>query len=287
LRIAVLGAAGKMGRWLVKYFTDRGHTLTVSDVKKDEATALAKTFGVNFAENNLEAVKEAEVVVASVPIDKTASVLLEVAPNLHRDVVLAEISSVKADITRVLAEISKYGVQPLSLHPLFGPGTRRLKKKVALIPVLDAEKEKEIAERIFPDAKIIVVNAKEHDKAMAVTLSLPYFLNTVFASILSSENVAVLKELSGTTFNFQLILTGSIVAQSPEIHVSLQRFNKYASGYLRKFFAEGKKINALLQGKDPQAFQLFYKRLQNDLSKNLDLTGMYEKMYVALEALER
>jgi len=286
VRIAVLGAAGKMGRWLVEYFMNQGHNLILSDIKKDEAAAFAKSLGINFAGNNLEAVKEAELIVVSVPIDKTLIVLSEVAPYLRKGTIVAEITSIKANITSFLAEISKYGVHPLSLHPLFGPKTQKLKKKVALIPVLDAEKEKKLAEKIFPDAQIISVNAEEHDRAMAITLSLPYFINAVFASILSNEDIAILNELSGTTFTLQLILTGSIMAQNSEIHTSLQTLNEYALEYLDKFITESEKTISLLR-EDPEAFRIFYEKLQKNLSKNLDLEDMYEKMYVFLETLER
>jgi len=286
LKIAVLGAAGGMGRWLVQYFAGQGHFLTVSDVRRDEAEAFAKTHGAEFAKNNLEAVKEAESVVVSVPIDKTAAVLYEVAPHLRKNTIIAEISSIKSNIVDVLAEISQYGVQPLSLHPLFGPSMRRLKKKVALIPVLNVEEEKKLAERIFPDAKIVVVNAKQHDKAMAVTLSIPYFINMTLASILGGEDITILKKLSGTTFTLQLTLMGSIMAQSSELHVTMHMANEYASDYLKKFLLEAEKLRALIEKRDVKKFCRFYDNLQKNLSKNLDLMDLYGKMYTALEALE-
>lgn len=275
-----------MGRWLVQYLVSQGHVLTVSDVRREEAEAVARICGVNFAENNLEAVKEAELVIVSVPIDKTASVLYEVAPHLRKNTIVAEISSIKSKIVDVLAEISKYGARPLSLHPLFGPGVCKLRKKVALIPVLNLKEERELAERIFPDAKIIVADAKQHDRAMAVTLSVPYFINTALASVLSDEDIATLRELSGTTFKFQLTLMGSIMAQSSELHASIHTANEYALEYLKKLVLEVGKIKTWIEGGDVETFCRFYDDLQKKLSKSLDLIDIYEKIYVALEALE-
>jgi len=74
----------------------------------------------------------------------------------------------------------------LSIHPLFGFGARTLKgKRIALIPIKGSKKELNLVQRFFPEAIISVISAEEHDRVMALTLSLPHFLNMVFASTLS------------------------------------------------------------------------------------------------------
>ena len=99
LKIAILGAAGRMGKWLLQYFTNQGHSLTVSDVRREEMEILAKTWGAKLVENNREAVKNNELIVVSVPIDKTANVLYEIYPYLKENMIIAEISSIKLKTT--------------------------------------------------------------------------------------------------------------------------------------------------------------------------------------------
>lgn len=286
MKIAILGAAGQMGKWLVRYFADRNHHLTVSDVRRNKAKLVAKNHGVKFAINNLEAVEGAELVVVSVPMDKTAIVLYEVAPYLRKNTIITEISSIKSNVINVLAEISKYSIKPLSLHPLFGPGMHKMKKKVAVIPVLNLESEKAFAEKIFPDAKIIVIDSKKHDKAMAVTLSLPYFMNMTLASILSNEDILMLKELGGPTFLLQLTLAGSIMFQSSKLHATLHTTNEYSSAYLNKMFSEAENIRKLIEKEDTKKFCRLFENIQKILSQNLNLMDIYEKMYATLEVLE-
>jgi len=286
MKIAVLGAAGRMGKWFVQYFVDKGHTLTVSGINQEKLRTLAKDYGVQIAKNNLEAVKDAELTIVSVPIGKTAEVLREIVPKLKRGSIVSEIASVKAGIIDVLRESSKFGVQPLSLHPLFGP-MQKVKKKFALVPVLNAESELAVAKRFFPDAEIVVVDAEKHDRAMAITLSLQYFVNMAFASTVKDEDFKTLEKLSGTTFTLQQILIGAIMMQDSELHASLHMANKHSPEYLSRFVSNAEKIKKLIESGDTEAFKTVYNRISKDLSKTLDLTEMYEKMYAVLEAIEK
>ncbi|MHA2211485.1 MAG: prephenate dehydrogenase/arogenate dehydrogenase family protein, partial [Candidatus Thorarchaeota archaeon] len=95
MRVAVIGAVGQMGRWLLKHFATQGHSLVASDTRGDELRDLAETSNIVLASGNAAAVKDADVVVVSVPIGITAEVIQEITPHMKNDAVLCEISSVK------------------------------------------------------------------------------------------------------------------------------------------------------------------------------------------------
>lgn len=286
MNIAVIGGAGRMGRWLVRYFSSRGHRVVISDVKLDEARAVAKAAGVELAKNNVEAVKTADLIMVSTPIQVTPKVVHEIAPYIRKGAVVAEISSLKAHLVKALAETARLNVRPLSIHPLFGPGTRKLKgRKIAVIPILNPEAEKKLVKELFPEAEIIVVDAEEHDRAMALTLSLPHFMNITFASIISDENVEVLKKLEGPTFKLQLTLAESIMTEDPALQVSIQLNNEYASQYLNKFLSKAKIIEKWIADKDEEKFTALCNDVQSSLSKDVDFAKSYEKMYRVLERL--
>lgn len=286
MKVAVIGGAGRMGRWLVRYFVSQGHGVVVSDVRLDEARAVAEEAGVEVAGSNVEAVKDADLVVVSVPIGATPAVVREIAPHSRKGTVIAEISSLKARAAEALAELAGLGVRPLSLHPLFGPGVRRLKgMKVAVVPILDSKAETKLAEELFPEAEIVVAAAEEHDRAMALTLSLPYFVNMAFASVIGGEDLAVLKKLEGTTFKLQLTLAESIMAEDPALHASLQMNNEYVARCLDRFLSQAETIRGCIAEKDEEKFTAFYDRVRGLLSKDVDFPKAYEKMYDVLEIL--
>lgn len=288
MRIAVLGAAGQMGKLLVEYLSDQDHNLTLSDIKKAELKRTAKTYGAEIAKDDVGAVEDAELVIVSVPAESTAQVISEIAPLMQPKSIMVEISSIKSGVIDTLKKIHAYGVRPVSLHPLFGPGiAKKLRKKIALIPVLNVMEEKKLAKTVFPDAKLIVVDAEVHDRVMAVVLSLSYSVNMTLASVLVDEDIKLLKELSGPTFRMQLLVTESIMAQKPELHASLQITNKYAPSYLRKFLDNLTMLTRSVEIHKAKEFELEYERVQKKLASNLDLPKAYQELYQALQFLEK
>ncbi|MEM3731196.1 MAG: prephenate dehydrogenase/arogenate dehydrogenase family protein [Candidatus Bathyarchaeia archaeon] len=285
MKVAVLGAAGRMGKWFVRYFVGKGYAVSVSDIKRDELETLSKNYGVKIARDNLEAVRDAELVVVSVPLNKTAEILLETIPNMKKGSIILEIASLKSGIVNVLKESSKFSVKAISLHPLFGP-LWKMRERFALIPVLNAKKELATARKLFPNAQIIVVDAEKHDRLMAITLSLTYFVNTALALTIKDEDFKALKKLSGTTFKLQQILLGSIAMQKSDFHVYLHMTNKYALQYLEKFVSNARRLKKLIHCRDAESFKNVCGEIGRNLSKHLDLAEMYEKMYTILEVVE-
>ncbi len=285
MNVAIIGGAGRMGRWLISHFLNQGHEVVISDIKMDEARAIAKSTGVRLAKDNIEAVKDADLTVISTPIEITPNVLLEISSKLRKSTIVLEISSLKAQIIPVLEKMAKRGVRALSIHPLFGPGVQKLaEKKMALIPVLDPSSETRLARELFPDAKMIVIDAEEHDRAMALTLSLPHFMNIIFASIIGEEDLNLLKKLSGTTFTLQLTISEGVMAEDPTLYSSIQMNNKYTVQYLERLTSRAETLKGYVAKEDRENFVQFYKDAQNAISKDTEFHKAYERMYKALEA---
>jgi len=276
-----------MGRWLARYFVTHGHRVIISDVKFDEAKALAKATGVEVAESNIQAVKNADLILISTPIKTIPKAIHEIASHVKSGAVVAEISSLKFYVMKALIEIANLDVRPISLHPLFGPGAKRLAgKKIAVVPILDTETETKLAKEVFPEAEIIIIDAERHDQAMGLVLSLTNFMNMVFASIVSGEDILMLKRLGGTTFTLQLTLAESVMTQDPSFQASILMDNKYALPYLDKFLSKAKTVKRWIVDKDEKGFTTFCCDVQNSLSKDAEFFKSYENLYRALEALQ-
>jgi len=287
VKIAVIGGYGRMGRWFTRYFATHGHRVVISGVRLHKAKAFAEEAGVDFAKNNVEAVKDADLVMISVPISVTPKVIDEIAPHVKKGAVISEISSLKSGVVKALVEAARLKVRPLSLHPLFGPGAQKLGgRKIAVIPIIDSKAETNMVKEFFPEAEIVVVNAEEHDRVMALVLSLPHFMNVVFASVIGGENLKTLKSLSGTTFMLQLTLAESIMTEDPSLQATIQMDNKYVSRYLDIFLSKAETIKKWIVDKDEEKFTGFCDHVKNLLSKDVDFSEAYKKMYEVLEILE-
>ncbi|MFW9807924.1 MAG: prephenate dehydrogenase/arogenate dehydrogenase family protein [Candidatus Thorarchaeota archaeon] len=279
MKIAVIGGAGRMGKWLVNHFLEVGHSVMVADPKANGGKS-----GFELISNNVAAAK-ADVVLISVPMEDTTSVIREVIPYMRENSILCEISTLKSNIIEDLRKIARGNIRPLSIHPLFGPGASTLKKRYALIPVHDSHEERNVAESLFPKSQIIVVEADIHDRIMALTLSLPYFMNMIFASVLKDEDISLMQQLSGTTFAVQFMLTGSIMSHTSEFHRALHKENAYFTEILQKLLTktieEVKRLTSDIEG-----FEKSYSDIKSSLEEKLSLEDKYQEMYRVLKVME-
>ncbi|MHA1960042.1 MAG: prephenate dehydrogenase/arogenate dehydrogenase family protein [Candidatus Thorarchaeota archaeon] len=285
MKITVIGGAGRMGRWLLKHFSTQGATLVASDPKKNELKDLAVELNIELAKDNKQAVGDADVVVISVPMELTEVVVQEVVPIMKRRAVLCEISSIKTGALKTLRSAVDYPIQTLSIHPLFGQGAQTLRKRIALIPVTNEENELRIVKSLFPESEIIVVDAEEHDRTMALTISLPYFVNLIVASILRDEDISSLQKLGGTTFRVQLMLTASVMSNSCALHLGMHKENAYVFDILKKF-QERTRIGLASLSDEIDDFGEFYSRVKEALGKSVNLNEKYDEMYRVLGTLE-
>jgi len=223
MKAAVIGADGKMGRWLVHHLTELGYTVLRVDLRRGEGERELGT---------------ADLVVVSVPIRATPGVLYEASGHMKSGAVLAEIASLKEGVVEPLRASTKKGLVPLCIHPMFGPSTERLDNEaVALVPLVDQRREAELAESLFPGADLITIDAEAHDAYMAVVLSLPYLVNVAFAKTLEGVDLEKLRMLGGTTYTLQYVLAQSVVAEKTELVESLLSQNRHLDG-VREVFIE-------------------------------------------------
>ena len=275
-----------MGRWLVRHFVSQGQEVVISDIKRDETESVAKSTGAKVAEHVLGAVEEADLVAVSTPIEVTPGLLQGISRALRSSATVVEICSLKSKVLPALREIAKQGVKAVSVHPLFGPGIQELAgERIALVPVSDRGSELSAARELFPGAEIVVVDVEEHDRAMALTLSLPHFLYIAFASVIGEKDLNVLKKLGGTTFALQLVLAEAVMTEDPDLYASIQMSNLYTAECLDQLIEKARTLKEHVAGKDVKAFSQFYADVRSWISKDRDFAVAYEKMYRALEAL--
>lgn len=287
MRIAIIGGAGRMGAWFAKYFSQKGHTVNIFDVRRRQAEEIAQQLGVEAFKDSSRAVKNSDHVLVSVPIEVTPLVVRELASLLRSDMILAEIASLKKGTQKVLREISRKGITTLSTHPLFGPGASDIVgKKIALIPVSNQDRELEAAGELFPEANLLPIDADEHDRVMAAVLSLTHFVNVVYASALTNENLATLKKFAGPSFITQLTLAQSVLSEDPSNYFSMQFLNKSTEVYLRKLLNGFSALRTSIQNEDRRRFVQFFLKCRKWLYTDSKAIDAYQKIYSMLNVIE-
>jgi prephenate dehydrogenase len=118
---------------------------------------------------------------------------------------------------------------------------------------------------------------------MASVLALPYFMNLAFASLLSPEKLALLRELAGTTFSVQLAVTQSIVGESPELIESLINENVFSVDLIDQFIDESIFIRRLL--KKPREMENLCERLKESMMNDNEYLNARRKRNEFFELL--
>jgi prephenate dehydrogenase len=269
LKAAVIGADGKMGRWLVHHLSSLGHAVLRVDLRRGEGERELGT---------------ADLVVVSVPIKSTPRVLYEASSHMKPGAVLAEIASLKEGVVEPLRASAGKGLHPLCVHPMFGPSTERLDNKaVALVPMVDKRREVELAESLFPGADLVIVDAEAHDAYMAVVLSLPYLVNIAFGKALEGMDLEGLRRLGGTTYALQYTLAQSVVAEKTGLVEPLLSLNRHLDG-VRERFLEA--VDGVMESVEAGGFEEAHAGIRGALMVDPSFEDADERRRRAYEAVK-
>ena len=280
--ISILGAGGKMGTWFVKFFLANGYQVTGYDIENE-----IKDKAVIKAESLVGAILKADYVMLCTPTRRTPEIIRLIAKEMKRESYLIEISSQKSKTAASLSKMPAK-VNPLCIHPMFGPGTKKIiGQHIISIPIKDAKKELSVAKSLFPGANFVTIDVIEHDKKIAVILGLTHLINVVFANILAKDDkISLTEKMSGTTFKAQKILTESIMTESPELIetiISNPEIRRFAEEFWRDF---GRLLTSVQEGKSEEVID-YIKSSQERLAKTSDLENAHKKLTIMVNSIEK
>ena len=289
MKVAIIGGSGGMGRWFAKFLLQDGKEVVITGRNERKLLEAKQQLGVEAA-TNAEAVKIADVILISVPIDNFESVVQEIQPYMHPKKVVIDITSVKVLPVEIMHKHIKTGLI-LGTHPVFGPGARSMaSQNFVLTPTNDEEKtlaQKAREYLLARGARVTLMAPLEHDEMMAVILGLSHFIAIVSAdTLLSLGKLKQMKAISGTTYALLLTLVESVISQDAEFYASLQMSLPNMTKIEALFQGSSKTWAELVKNKDRRQFVHRMNILRDKLKKeNPDLGKAYQNMYKILEGL--
>ena len=275
--VGIIGASGNMGKWFTEYFSENGYSVGLYSRKlKKKTTSNSKIF-----KSIKDCVIHSDIIIISVPIETTNEIVDEVVKYSDNTKLVMEISSMKKQIVSNMKKLSNKP-QLMSIHPLFGPGANIFKpQKFILVPIKSVQSEKKSFSSLFPNSKLVVCNANQHDKSMAYIISLVYFLNLSF--ILSLNKIPNLKDISGTSFTIQYLLASGIFHDTPEVISSLQISNEQFSEVLEDFMTNINSIERIISKHDRDEFIKIIKKAKKQILSN---KKSYDDLYQLVNSID-
>lgn len=289
-RIAIIGGAGKMGRWLSGFLLEDGFEVVIADTDNQSLAAAGRHLGVGIAGSNIEALWGADYILLSVPIEGFEEVVKEIGHYVPTGQVVIDITSTKERPVDLMHRYIENG-RVLGAHPLFGPGASGItNKNVVLTPTDDAEAA--LADKITAylearGARVSRMTPQEHDETMSLVLGLSHFIALVAAdTLLSSGEIKPMETSGSSTYKVLLTLIESVLSEDPELYASLQMNFPRVADYENLFRVKTGEWADLVAGKNRQEFAEKMKALKSKLEEVApDFVKSYEKMYRIVEGL--
>lgn len=234
-KVVVVGGKGQLGGLFVRMFELSGYQVDI--------------LGRQQWENADEIVKDAGLVVVTVPIDKTLDVI-RTLPPLPDNCILCDLTSVKDQPLQAMLDVHQGPV--VGLHPMFGPDVPSLAKQV--IVHCEGRKADEYAwlldQFTIWGASLCAMPAKKHDEGMTLIQALRHFTSFAYGSHLSQENpeIETLLQLSSPIYRLELAMVGRLFGQDPNLYGDIILSSPENLAMIKRFHQRfGEAVN-LLEG---------------------------------------
>lgn len=289
MKIAIIGGAGKMGQWFADRLRQEGIQVVITGRNPEKLKAAGKKLGVTVAANT-DAVKQADVVIISVPPETFESVVKEIGPHASDGQLFFDVTSLKTKPVEIMHRYIHKGTI-LGTHPVFGPGAKSFaNQNFILTPTDEAETVLAGKTRRYLEtrgANVSVMTPQEHDRMMTVVLGLAHFIAIVSAdTLLSLENFAEMKKIGGTTFKVLYTLVESVISEDPELYASLQMSFPDISAVENLFLTKTQLWTDMVKNGDKKEFVRRMTALREKLEKtDPAFNHAYENMYRITEKL--
>ncbi|MBM7037552.1 bifunctional chorismate mutase/prephenate dehydrogenase [Vibrio ulleungensis] len=234
-KVVVVGGKGQLGGLFVRMFELSGYQVDI--------------LGRQQWENAEEIVKDAGLVVVTVPIDKTLDVI-RTLPPLPDNCILCDLTSIKDQPLKAMLDVHQGPV--VGLHPMFGPDVPSLAKQV--IVHCEGRKADEYAwlldQFTIWGASLCAMPAKKHDEGMTLIQALRHFTSFAYGSHLSQENpeIETLLQLSSPIYRLELAMVGRLFGQDPNLYGDIILSSPENLSMIKRFHQRfGEAVN-LLEG---------------------------------------
>ncbi|MGH9336329.1 MAG: prephenate dehydrogenase/arogenate dehydrogenase family protein, partial [Vicinamibacteria bacterium] len=252
----VIGGAGKMGRWFVRFLASQGFEVEVAD-------PAASPEELKQFRDWREAGSSHDVVVLAAPLLATNQILLEMSRKPPRGLIF-DVGSLKSPLRGGLTAMAEAKARITSVHPMFGPDTELLSGRHVIFVDVGVPEANEEAQAIFASTSAVRVamDLESHDRLIAYVLGLSHALNIAFFTALAESGEAAprLAKLSSTTFDEQLEVSRKVAGENPGLYFEIQSLNDYGTESLTALLYAVERLRSVVRAQDAQGFRTLMER---------------------------
>jgi len=209
MQITIIGGLGRMGRFFTQQLLAAGHNVSILENDDWE-----------YADKLLN---QADLVLISVPIERTVDVIKRAAKYLAPTTGICDITSIK---TQPLAAMLAHHPGPvIGLHPMFGPNIKSFsKQKIVVCPGRENHVFQWFLDFIKSQGgELIVCTPEEHDQMMVIIQATQHFSRFSLGVFLAQEKVDIERSLSmsSPSYRQEIDIVKRLFTQNPNLCVDI------------------------------------------------------------------
>jgi len=272
--VTIIGGHGRMGRVFSSMFADLGHRVLIVDLDTDLSAA--------------DAAAVSDVVVVSVPIDRTADVIRQVGPALRPESLLTDLTSVKHEPIEAMLASTRASV--VGMHPMFGPSVHTLQgQRVVLCRARGDEWAEWLAHTLTSHGMVITETTPDHhDRVMSIVQVLTHYQTQVMGLTLARLGVPLEETLRFTSpvYLLELYMTARHFAQSPALYGEIEMRNPRATEVTSALRAAAAEVAAAIEHRDHGAFTALFDEVRAYLG-SFTTEALQQSSYLVDRIVER
>jgi prephenate dehydrogenase len=241
MMIGIIGF-GRFGRLMAGYLAE-DYTVKVYN-RSDKSAEIIRT---GAASASLREVCRQKMVILSVPISSMRRMLQQISPLLRPDAIVADVCSVKVYPVQWMTEMLPPSVSLLATHPMFGPDSAAESlhdRKIVLcnVRINNTRYEKVKGYLTGKGLNVIDTTPEEHDRQIAVSLSLTHFIGRALDEFGAEE---LMIDTEG--YKRLLNILGVVTHDTWQLFVDMNRYNPYARKNRQAFMAAMERLEEKLE----------------------------------------
>lgn len=257
MNIGIIGGTDGLGKTLIYYFRDE-FDVYISGRDHKKGMAVASELGASYIESNAGLANICDMVIVSVPIQFTSDVIREVAPFMKDGSVMLDVTSIKEEPSKTMAEVLPDTVEYIPTHPIFGPRTTILDNQII---VLTPTKKGKWYDKVYnylesKNMCIIETTAEKHDYMMSIVQVLTHFsfISTASAIEKLKVDISETEDYESPIYNLMIDIIARIVSQNPYLTYNIQSMNNNGPK-IRNTFAEAvNELKDVINNEDEEKF---------------------------------
>ncbi|MFC1857491.1 prephenate dehydrogenase/arogenate dehydrogenase family protein [Thermodesulfobacteriota bacterium] len=239
--IGIIGF-GRFGKLMAGYLAEDFKVFVYSRTEK--SIEIRETGAIS---SSLEEACGQEIIVLSVPISGLQGVLRDIVPFLKKDALVVDVCSVKEYPTLWMKAVLPESISILPTHPMFGPDSAADSLEGRKIFLCRERISDEFYQKIksYLSSKglvIIETSPQEHDKQIAVSLSLTHFIGRSLAEFGADK-----LEIDTEGYNRLLHILGVVEHDTWQLFMDMHKYNPYAKEKRVAFMNAMKRIATRLE----------------------------------------